>query len=67
MLFVILLILIVEDNHIGSRNALMYGKPKSTDNDPPILLGFMDTHTHTHKIVVLHSHWDHKFLKIIKF
>lgn len=46
MLFVILLILIVEDNHIGSRNALMYGKPKSTDNDPPILLGFMDTHTH---------------------
>lgn len=65
MLFVILLILIVEDNHIGSRNALMYGKAKSTDNDPPILLGFMNTHTY--KIVVLHSHWDHKFLKIIKF
>lgn len=42
MFFVILLILIVEDNYIGSRYVLMYGKFKLIDNDLLIFLGFMD-------------------------
>lgn len=65
MFFVILLILIVEDNYIGSRNVLMYGKFKLIDNDLLIFLGFMDIYIY--KIVVLYSYWDYKFLKIIKF
>lgn len=42
MFFVILLILIVEDNYIGSRYVLLYGKFKLIDNDLLIFLGFMD-------------------------